>query len=239
MRGQIISYDARTRFGILVDQNGAQHRFPATEWLGKQAPQPGQPCEFNLIGASAVGVNPTGPAQAQAQAQGNRGGFGIPSSGDPVGGFVNSGMEALRGAQNPFGVPSGNGAPGFWHFYFSPSGRVSLGQYWRRFVLPFGFLGLLVAAGAFYCVYLGFHHQLQWSYVLIALGVLLFKITILGWVSFVMHIKRYHDLGMSWGSAWVVDNFMPYGRDWMTWRVLCQQGQQGDNQFGPDPRQWG
>jgi uncharacterized membrane protein YhaH (DUF805 family) len=236
MHGRIISYDAHTRFGQLADANGKQHSFPVTEWLGQSAPQAGQPVAFDLVHGSAIAVTPTGPAPVGYHGAGD---FGAPSSSNPLGNAMNYAGEALRGAQNPFGVPSSNAPPTVWQFYFSPTGRVSLGQYWKRFALPFGGAGLIIFAAAMYCVYLAFHQRLPMIAVFIALAVVMLKLSILGWISFVMHIKRYHDLGMSWGSAWVVDTFMPFGRDYMTWRVLFQQGVMGPNQFGPDPREWG
>ena len=73
--------------------------------------------------------------------------------------------------------------------------------------------------------------------VILAVGaVIILKFTVLAWVSFVMHLKRMHDLNMSWGAGYVVDNFVPLGRDWMAFRMMCQQGTPGPNNFGDDPR---
>ena len=128
--------------------------------------------------------------------------------------------------------------PGFWTFYFSPTGRVSRGQYWRQFLLPFGLLGIVLIAALIACVWYAWHGRISFIVVVALLGVLLVKAMLLTWISFAMHIKRYHDLNMAWGSVFMIDNFMPFGSDWMLWRILFENGTPGDNQFGPDPRQF-
>ncbi len=234
MHGRIVSYSPSSQTGILSDGK-LQYRFAGSEWLGAGGPLAGQTVEFSLIGNSAVAIRPAG---AGARAGAGGGFVGGQSGGDPVQGMMQAGMQAVRGAANPFGTSSyDNQGPGFWHFYFSPNGRVSLGQYWGKYLLPFGFLAIAALGAVAYCAWLAWHQQLEMKWVLLALGLLLLKFTVVGWISFVMHVKRYHDLNMSWGSAFIVDNFMPYGRDWMAFRVLCQQGTQGPNQFGADPRQ--
>ena len=81
-------------------------------------------------------------------------------------------------------------APGFWQFYFSPSGRISRSQYWLRFMLPYFVitfvLQIMVAASGKNSMLAG------------VIGVIL---TLFGlaafWPSIAILIKRIHDRNKS------------------------------------------
>jgi uncharacterized membrane protein YhaH (DUF805 family) len=129
--------------------------------------------------------------------------------------------------------------PGFWAFYFSLSGRVSVGQYWLRYFLPGSILYFVLRFSVDY-LRRGAHPPpfLEGAVVLLAVFILP-----LVWVSFAVHLKRLHDLDISWKSNYLAE-FMFFNPGWLVYRftipfrLLFAEGTPGDNSFGSDPRNY-
>ena len=228
LRGRII---AITSQGGTILADGSQLRFRAAEWRGAGRPGRGVQVEFSMLGAEAVNVCPLGTAQPMQNQD---------WAGAPGGGF---GLGGIFG--NTFGGPLGfnqtpsqhfSGRQSFWRFYFSPNGRVSRRQYWLNYLLPCFMLGVLALGLLVALVVAFFHHGMQVPVFLTLITLLLVKVTVLAWVSFVMHVKRYHDLNMSWQAGYIIGELMPLGRDWMLFRLMGEQGTPGPNAYGEDPR---
>jgi len=80
--------------------------------------------------------------------------------------------------------------PGFWAFYFSPSGRISGSQYWLRFFLPYLAIALTLQIIA---VVSG-----EGSGVAIAISILLTIFYLVAWwPSIAILVKRIHDRNKS------------------------------------------
>ncbi len=212
MRGRIVSINTGSGTGMLQADAGGQWRFRAGGWTGRGVPSVGQPVDFRVAGGEAVEVTPVAASQVWNNVSGS-----------------------FQGVIDPFGA-SNTGRQSFWAFYFSPSGRVSLGQYWFNYLIPFGVFTLALIGAVIFGLFYVFHHQVSVQLWLAVGALVVFKFSVLAWISFVMHLKRMHDLNMSWGAGYVVDNFIPLGRDWMAFRMMCQQGTPGPNSFGDDPR---
>jgi uncharacterized membrane protein YhaH (DUF805 family) len=80
--------------------------------------------------------------------------------------------------------------PGFWQFYFSPSGRISRSQYWLRFMLPYFVIYAVleigtIASSASSAAH-GLFSVLQTVFSLVAL-----------WPSIAVLVKRIHDRNKS------------------------------------------
>ena len=112
--------------------------------------------------------------------------------------------------------------PSFPDFYFSPDGRVSRRQFWRRLVLPYvGVLVLVTFAGP---------PTAEWAW-LAAFAVTAAFIVPAVYVG----VKRFHDMGM---SAWyLLVGLVPYAGPFLLllWLGLGRDGV-GDNTYGPSPK---
>ncbi len=51
--------------------------------------------------------------------------------------------------------------------------------------------------------------------------------------SLALGVRRFHDLGKS--GTWVLIQFVPFFGGIMMLRFMCERGQWGQNQYGPDP----
>jgi uncharacterized membrane protein YhaH (DUF805 family) len=230
MQGRIVFFSADTRSGTILADEGSEFRFHLQAWRGNGFPPHGATVTFRVANAEAVDVTPAAAASYQTQAAqggGNRVWF-------QPGATMAS--NVFQGSPLPGDYQARSGRPGFFAFYFTPSGRVSLGQYWFNFFLPCGALGLIGIAAVIFTAIYSIHHHVAAPLLYTVIGFVVLKFVILAWVSFMMHIKRFHDLNMSWGSGYMIETFMPFGRDWMIFRLMCEQGTPGPNAFGDDPR---
>jgi uncharacterized membrane protein YhaH (DUF805 family) len=56
------------------------------------------------------------------------------------------------------------------------------------------------------------------------------------WLATVLAARRLHDSGRS--AGWLLVFGVPVlGALWLAWVLLVQKGVEGENRFGPDPRQ--
>lgn len=85
-------------------------------------------------------------------------------------------------------------APGFWIFYFSPSGRISRSQYWLRFYLPyFGIYFVLQIASVVTSPVAG---DKSAAYAVFSTLSTIFSLVAL-WPAIAVLIKRIHDRNKS------------------------------------------
>ena len=90
--------------------------------------------------------------------------------------------------------------PGFWEFYFSPTGRLSRSQYWLRFWLPY--LGVYITLDLIAEI------AGKGSSLAIAISIttsILSLITFWPWIALL--VKRMHDRDKAWW--WVLFYFVP------------------------------
>lgn len=118
-------------------------------------------------------------------------------------------------------------------FYLSGDGRVSLGQYWLKWLLPvFGFwilYGLVISMFGLFSLEAYLEGQIGPATFMAYLPGLL-----LIWPSFAVGAKRLHDIG--WNGWLMLLVFVPIGNIviWVaTWFI---PGNRGDNRYGPEPR---
>ena len=81
--------------------------------------------------------------------------------------------------------------PGFWAFYFSPSGRISRSQYWLKYFLPVTVIGIVLSL-----------LSLSGNVVFVVLPNLFQLIMV--WPGIAILIKRIHDRNKSGWLVWVV-----------------------------------
>ena len=151
---------------------------------------------------------------------------------------MNDGFLDNSNGEAPLGIPNIDIPPTFWQFYFSMRGRVSLKQYWLRFVLPCGSLGILVCAIGAYVLYLGWHHRLS-DHIVFGVSVSVFiMICTLGAISGMLTIKRINDVNMSLDRELAIKDIIPFGEGYLQLLMLFKPGTVGPNRYGTDPRQW-
>jgi uncharacterized membrane protein YhaH (DUF805 family) len=116
-------------------------------------------------------------------------------------------------------------------FYLSGNGRVSIGQYWLRWVLPVLAL-MIVAFAALYALglmnmdaYLETGQYPTGMLVLFGVSVLLI------WPSFAVGAKRLHDIG--WNGWLMLLSLVPIASLVITIVTLFIPGNRGDNKYGP------
>lgn len=117
-------------------------------------------------------------------------------------------------------------------FYLSGNGRVSLGQYWLKWMLPvFGFyivFGIILGGLGLMSVD-PTTGQPGAGFLVLYLPMLL-----LIWPSFAIGAKRLHDIG--WNGWLMLLSLIPIASLVIlvvTWFI---PGNQGENKYGPDPR---
>jgi uncharacterized membrane protein YhaH (DUF805 family) len=229
MQGRIVFFSADTRSGTILADEGSEFRFHLQAWRGNGFPPQGQLVSFRVANAEAVDVQPATTARGQPA----QGGVWFSGGSQPASGFGFSLGQGMPDAS----YHTVSNRPSFWTFYFSWNGRVSLGQYWLNYLLPCSALAMFGIGLIIYMIAYSLHHQVASPVFITVIALVILKMTVLAWVSFVMHCKRFHDLNMSWGSGYVIESFMPFGRDWMLFRLMCERGTPGPNDFGPDPRE--
>jgi len=86
-------------------------------------------------------------------------------------------------------------APGFWHFYFSPIGRISRSQYWLRFWLPY--LGIFIVLDMIGAI------AGQGSALAVAISITTSILSlVIFWPWIALLIKRMHDRDKAWWWIW-------------------------------------
>lgn len=111
--------------------------------------------------------------------------------------------------------------------FFSPSGRISRGQYWlvHLAVIPlfiFAFVPLFAGGKS------------ETTAIMQSLGLLAAILPLNFWFSFCATAKRYHDRGKS--AWWYLMIFVPYvGGIWHFIECGCLAGDSGPNDYGPPP----
>lgn len=90
--------------------------------------------------------------------------------------------------------------PGFWQFYFSPTGRISRSQYWLRFWLPY--LGIYIGLDLIGEI-AGRGSDLSTA-ILITKSILSL---IIFWPWIALLVKRMHDRNKAWW--WILFYFIP------------------------------
>ena len=224
MQGRIVSVNTSAGTGVLQADTGGQWLFRAQQWRGQGVPPAGQIVSFDISGREAVNVMPVSAA------------WGAPWGGGSSAPWAGNVASRLQTYGDPFSRPA-MARQSLLGFYFSPSGRVSLGQYWLRYLIPATVLILIAIGLVIWVIFHAYRDHVAQPLILTVVGLIVVKVTLLTWISFMMHIKRMHDLNMSWLAGTVIEDFVPLGRDWMLFRMLFQQGTVGPNNFGPDPRQ--
>ena len=112
-------------------------------------------------------------------------------------------------------------------FYLSPKGRVSRADYWLKFYLPV--MGILILAIILDIFVLGTFDEET------GLGVVTSAVYLLSiWPSIAVAIKRLHDRDKSWW--YLLIGIIPIVNIWITIEIYFLGGTQGNNSYGPDPR---
>jgi uncharacterized membrane protein YhaH (DUF805 family) len=148
-------------------------------------------------------------------------------------------------------------SPGFWQFYFSPTGRISRSQYWLRFFLPLFIIGLILnvlkfAGEPFKALPVLFQFVVLWP----GIAVLIKRIhdrNKSGWlvwaaygpliVALIFGIAALAAIGLSDKAAGAVLGVIAgvFGIAafivgiWFFIEFGCMRGSIGANRFGPDP----
>lgn len=119
-------------------------------------------------------------------------------------------------------------------FYLSLNGRVSLGQYWLRYMLPVIAIGLVlgVVMGATGMVNMENYDPAN-PYSAIPLPMMLFWLLLL-WPSIAITVKRLHDIG--WTGWLALLSLVPIAGFVIVVVNWFIPGNQGENKYGPDPR---
>jgi uncharacterized membrane protein YhaH (DUF805 family) len=122
---------------------------------------------------------------------------------------------------------------GQWLFGFS--GRIGRGRFWGGIGMSILFaIVMMVLIGVFGDIQI----NAQGEIVSISpIGIALYIVTlILGvWISFALYVKRCHDRGKS--GWWSLLSLVPIvGILWVLIDLGILEGQNGPNQYGPDPR---
>lgn len=81
------------------------------------------------------------------------------------------------------------------NFYFSPNGRVSLGQYWQRFLIPYWAISIILAYVDIHFLGKGVFVPGQPMILTGLFGLMAF------WPSIAVVVKRFHDHNM---SGWMI-----------------------------------
>ncbi|MEZ0242835.1 MAG: DUF805 domain-containing protein [Sphingomonas sp.] len=128
--------------------------------------------------------------------------------------------------------------------YFDFTGRSRRKEFWAFFFLPFaavlgvaiGLAKVLIAIGA---AGASSEHAVSdvAAYLGPALGWLFIVIAALFIPSIAVQVRRFHDQGLT--GALVLLNFVPVIGTFVVLILMCLPGTDGDNRYGPDPRQAG
>lgn len=112
----------------------------------------------------------------------------------------------------------------FLSLLFSLEGRIGRGQYWL------GYLVLVaVAFVAWLAVFLGLDNE---NIVLLLVPIVLAPVSL--WMSICIMGKRYHDRGKS--AWWILICLIPIvGAIWQFIELGLLRGDEGTNEYGPDP----
>jgi uncharacterized membrane protein YhaH (DUF805 family) len=119
-------------------------------------------------------------------------------------------------------------------FYLSLNGRVSLGQYWLRWILPVFAIGIVlgVVLGATGMINMDNYDPMN-PYASLPLPIIIFGIAMI-WPSVAVGVKRLHDIG--WTGWLYLLSFVPIAGLVIAVVTLFIPGNQGENKYGPDPR---
>lgn len=113
-------------------------------------------------------------------------------------------------------------------FLFSLKGRISRWQYWLNFILPVFALSMLIAFVSE--PRFNLEEGRDWPVALWSLALV--------WPSIATQVKRWHDRNKS--GWWYLINFVPLvGGLWALIETGFLAGSEGENRYGPDPRQTG
>ncbi len=104
-------------------------------------------------------------------------------------------------------------------FYLSPQGRVCRKDFWLSWVLPAFVASFIVS--------------LIDGFLTGGIIALLFSLALI-WPGLVIGIKRCHDRGKS-GWFLLIGIIPIIGWIWLFVELYCLKGQDGENQYGPDP----
>jgi uncharacterized membrane protein YhaH (DUF805 family) len=246
MRGVIVAIAPDGSYGQLSSDDGQRYSYWTSEVRNGRA-KVGQMVDFQMWEGQPVDIfvlaNPT-PPQTPPRAGMPRPAAYAPAQGTPYG----QGAPFAQGGQYApvaYGAMSSGFPPTeYWiKLFTSPFGRISRRQFWLHGVLPV--IGVSIVLG-----WIPFLNIL----VMIATW----------WASICITFKRFHDLGYpGWWSLiaaipmaaaiflLVGSFFMPGLRGWRLASILygiggiifiaqlifvyCRVGQQGPNQYGPDP----
>lgn len=117
-------------------------------------------------------------------------------------------------------------------FYLSGDGRVSLGQYWLKWLLPV--IGFWIVYGAVISMLGLFSME---AYMAGQIGANTFMAYLPGlvliWPTFAVGAKRLHDIG--WNGWLMILVFVPLANlviFVVTWFI---PGNRGENRYGPEP----
>ncbi|MDP3740293.1 MAG: DUF805 domain-containing protein [Hyphomonadaceae bacterium] len=123
-------------------------------------------------------------------------------------------------------------------FYLSLNGRVSLGQYWLRFMLPL----IVIYAVLMFIVFSTMGSSMAdidpsnpLAIYTTGPGIILAIVgLIVLWPSIAISVKRLHDIG--WTGWLVLLSLVPIASLVIVVVNWFIPGNQGDNKYGPDPR---
>lgn len=127
---------------------------------------------------------------------------------------------------------------GYMDFYLSLNGRVSLGQYWLRFMLPL----IVIYAVLMFIVFSTMGSSMAdidpsnpLAIYTTGPGIILAIVgLIVLWPSIAISVKRLHDIG--WTGWLVLLSLVPIASLVIVVVNWFIPGNQGDNKYGPDPR---
>lgn len=124
-------------------------------------------------------------------------------------------------------------------FYLSPNGRVSLGQYWLRLMLPFIAIYAVVMVVAFSTMGVESMQNIDTTNPMAVYttgpGMVIGIVSlILLWPGIAVSVKRLHDIG--WTGWLILLSLVPIAGLVITVVNWFIPGNSGDNKYGPDPR---
>lgn len=112
----------------------------------------------------------------------------------------------------------------FGSLLFSFSGRISRSQYWLGYAVQ-----IAMVAFGYICLLYGREYQ---NILALIASLLVFLPSI--WVGLAVITKRYHDRGKS--AWWILIVFIPIvGGIWQFIELGLLKGDEGSNDYGPDP----
>jgi uncharacterized membrane protein YhaH (DUF805 family) len=111
---------------------------------------------------------------------------------------------------------------------FNPNGRITRRRYLVFFVIAY-FINLL-------CLLQIYEAYLEQSVIIFVLSGIVLVTTII--FLFVSAIQRLHDIGLDWKYALYLLIPPPINLIGFVW-LAVKEGQKGDNEYGPDPRDEG